>query len=204
MKGRTLLNWLQTLTLAELDEDVYISNRPLVHKRFSYTQRRIILTKGLPVSTHDVPGAKTHNNDILAMGSWAEHDDGSLIFVESVEAGTVVYSIFDVAQTPPVEYRDAMPEQGFKDRFSWKIGDTDQWTWHDKTPFDWQRVMGTFPAGQKAVSKDDVLTAAQRVAQSLNLRAEAVRERVETTPWLQRTAQSIMQGVLDAVEGMQK
>jgi len=74
------------------------------------------------MSTNDVPGAKPENHDVLAMGAWAEHDDGSLIFVEAVEAGTVVYSIFDV-QDPPVEYRDAMPETGFKERFSWRPGD---------------------------------------------------------------------------------
>lgn len=49
------------------------------------------------MSTNDVPGANPKNADVLAMGCWAEHEDGSLIFVESVEGGTVVYSIFDIA-----------------------------------------------------------------------------------------------------------
>lgn len=31
------------------------------------------------MSTNDVPGAKTENRDVLAMGCWAEHEDGSLI-----------------------------------------------------------------------------------------------------------------------------
>lgn len=31
----------------------------------------------------------------------------------------MVYSIFDMSQDPPVEYRDAMPEAGSKDQFSW-------------------------------------------------------------------------------------
>lgn len=132
------------------------------------------------MSTHDVPGAKAKNADVLAMGCWAEHEDGSLIFVEATETGTVVYSIFDLRVMR--EYRDAMPEVGFKDLFTWRpeaddADDNLQWTWHDKTPFPWSRVMRDFPSGERHVSATDEMTAAQRVADSLNLRAERIRDR---------------------------
>jgi len=156
------------------------------------------------VSTNDVPGANPKNADVLALGCWAEHEDGSLILVESVEAGTAVYSIFDVGQDPPVEYRDAMQEKGFKERFSWtpekakKDKGTIKWTWHDKTPFPWQKVMRDFPAGQRQVSAGGLLNAAQRVAESLKLRADKVRTRPES-PAFQRAATKIMEGIKDAI-----
>lgn len=152
------------------------------------------------MSTNDVPGAKASNADVLAMGCWAEHEDGSLILVESVEAGTVVYSIFDVAQEPPVEYRDAMPEQGFKARFSWPTKDQIKWTWHDKTPFPWTRVMKDFPSGAKHVTAEDHISAAARVADSLQLRAEAIREREERRPSMQRAALAIADGIQRAIK----
>lgn len=157
------------------------------------------------MSTNDVPGANPKNADILAMGGWAEHDDGSLIFVESVEAGSVIYSIFDVVD-PPVEYRDAMPEKGFKDRFSWTSAKDkkDKWTWHDKTPFPWDRVMGNFPSGAKHVNADYEISAAQRVAESLNLRAGDIRERQWENPTMQRAANKIMEGIKDAIETLTK
>lgn len=126
------------------------------------------------MSTNDVPGAKTTNNDVLAMGCWAEHSDGSLILVEGVEGGRVIYSIFDTEKG--VEYRDAMSEKGFKDLFSWKPAKTDsiRWTWHDKTPFAWDRVLGEFSSGQRHVSAQAQLSAAAQVAESLDLRAEKI------------------------------
>lgn len=156
------------------------------------------------MSTNDVPGAVLANHDVLAMGAWAEHDDGSLVLVESVEAGRVVFSLFDTAVDPKVEYRTAMPEDGFKDRFSWdpdadEDDDNIRWTWHDKTPFPWDRVMADFPSGQKHVTADDQVTAAQRVARSLDLRAGEVQERAESRPSMQRAARTIMEGVREAV-----
>ena len=52
------------------------------------------------MSTTDVPGANPANRDELGVGSWAEHADGSLIFVESTEGDRVVYSMFDVSAEP--------------------------------------------------------------------------------------------------------
>lgn len=150
------------------------------------------------MSTNDVPGAKPQNADVLAMGCWAEADDGSLIFVEAVEAGKVVYSIFDLAQDPPVEYRDAMAEGGFKTVFSWPTDTGDRWTWHDKTLFPWDRIMGEFASGPRPASALAQMTAAQRVATSLHLRgSNLARDRVRRT-----TEQTLERGrsVMDKVK----
>lgn len=129
------------------------------------------------MSTNDVPGANPKNADELAMGCWAEHEDGSLIFVEGTEGGRVIFSIFDVAEDPPVEYRDAMAEQAFKKQFSWDPKDPQsvKWTWHDKTPFPWDRIIqsGSSP-GTRYASAEDQLSAAERVARSRNLRGDEI------------------------------
>lgn len=131
------------------------------------------------MSTNDVPGANSKNFDVLRTGCWAEHDDGSLLFVKGTEGGQVVYDLYDVIQDPVVYYQDAMLEDSFKRAFSYPpIGTSaDKWTWHDKTPFPWDRVM-------KAVNRptpihadvNDTLSAAQRVAESLRLRGKQLTE----------------------------
>lgn len=129
------------------------------------------------MSTNDVPGTNPDNNDELAMGCWAEHDDGSLIFVESTEGNRIIYSIFDMSKAPIVEYRDAMPENSFKKTFSWDGAKGEKWTWHDKTPFPWDRVIKAGAEdGPRYASAADHLTAAERVAQSLKLRGEEFDE----------------------------
>src|SRR5258707_185740 len=122
------------------------------------------------MSTHDVPGSNPANNDELGMGCWAEHDDGSLVFVESTEGDRVIYSMFDMARTPPVEYRDAMAQPVFEKTFG-RESDAGPWTWHDKTLFPWDRVIKAgFPDGARSPSAEHTMTAAQRVADSLQLR----------------------------------
>lgn len=130
------------------------------------------------MSTNDVPGANPANNDQLALGCWAEHQDTSLMFVESTEGGRVIYSMFDMLKAPPVEYRDAMPEATFKKTFSWKLdgkGSLEKWTWHDKTAFPWDRVIkaGASDGGRVAFAEHQ-LSAAERVADSLKLRGQAI------------------------------
>lgn len=131
------------------------------------------------MSTNDVPGANPANADVLAAGCWAEHSDNSLLFVKGNEAGQVVYELYDLAQTPPVYYQDAMLESAFKSQFSFPpVGSSpEKWTWHDKTPFPWSRVMKTFDK-PRPVHADvhDTLSAAARVAESLRLRARKVSE----------------------------
>lgn len=157
------------------------------------------------MSTNDVPGAKKSNHDVLAMGCWAEHDDGSLILVESVEGGRVVYSIFDVDSDPPVEYRDAMPEAGFKTQFSWPTDTGDRWTWHDKTPFPWNQIMRSIRPGARYATADDQLTAAQRVAQSLRLRARRIREdRVPPGPEEARRGMAIIDKIQRAMKELRQ
>lgn len=156
------------------------------------------------MSTYDVPGAVAAHRDVLAAGCWAEHADGSLLYVEGTEAARVVYSLFDLAHDPPVEYRDAMPVAGFEKAFSWPNDVGLQWTWHDKTPFPWDRVMRQFPAGQKSVSADDTLTAAARVAEALQLRAGVVRARQAERPTVQRGARAIMLGIREVVEAVRR
>jgi hypothetical protein len=147
------------------------------------------------VSTNDVPGAKPENVDTLAMGCWAEADDGSLIFVEAVEAGQVVYSIFDLTQDPPVEYRDAMPESGFKSVFTWPTDTGDKWCWHDKTPMPWDRVMEQFKPAFRPASALGTMSAAQRVAKSLHLHGQELsKNRIRrTTPESLERGRTVME-----------
>ena len=133
------------------------------------------------MSTNDVPGikdtktGKSKHNDALAMGCWAEHDDGSLIFVESTEDGRVVYSVFDLAAGPEViEYRDSMSIKGFEIAFSWPNKLDEKWTWHDKTDFPWDKVIKAgAQSGGRHASADQLLSAAARVAKSRKMRGEA-------------------------------
>jgi len=146
------------------------------------------------MSTHDVPGANKANHDVLTAGCWAEHEDGSLLFVKGTEQGQVVYELYDLAQDPPVYYQDAMTDTTFKDQFSFRAGISDiDWVWHDKSPFPWSRVMRTFerPAPLHA-DVQDMLSAAARVAESLKLRAQgldqnAVSGRTERSTSKQRS-----------------
>jgi len=121
------------------------------------------------MSTNDVPGYKAVHQDQLAMGCWAEHADGSLIVVESTEGGRVVYSIFDMEKQPVTEYRDAMAEGAFKKAFSWNPKDpaSEKWTWHDKTPFPWDRIIRAGARdGTRYASAEDHITAAERIRRS--------------------------------------
>lgn len=131
------------------------------------------------MSTNDVPGANPTHQDVLASGCWAEHQDGSLLFVKGTENQQVVYELYDLAQDPPVYYQDAMRDDAFKASFSYPpVGTSaEKWTWHDKTPFPWNKVMRTFDK-PRPVHADvhDTLSAAARVAQSLRLRAQQISE----------------------------
>jgi hypothetical protein len=115
------------------------------------------------MSTNDVPGYKSSNRDELAMGCWAEHEDGSLIFVESTEGGRAVYSMFDMEKKPVIEYRDAMAIGAFKKMFSFD-GRNEKWTWHDKTPFPWDRIIKAGGRdGTRYADVEDHLTEAERI-----------------------------------------
>lgn len=105
------------------------------------------------MSTNDVPGYNSANRDELRAGCWAEHQDGSLIYVYAVEADMVSYRIFDMTKSPPIEYLDRMSVKEFGELFSCNPSDINKviavprgkdkkrvtkqvYTWHDKTPSD--------------------------------------------------------------------
>lgn len=116
------------------------------------------------MSTNDVPGHNPDNHDVLKMGAWAEHTDGSMIFVESTEGSRVIYCMFDLAKN--LQYRDATPETSFKKTFSWdpKNPKSTKWTWHDKTPFPWDKVIGSgFQDGQDKPSADAAIAVAENI-----------------------------------------
>jgi len=130
------------------------------------------------MSTYDVPGHNPMNNDELTPGCWAEHEDGSMIFVEGIESGKVIYSMFDLETDPPMEYRDAMPEKGFKKHFSWDPNNknSEPWLWKDKTSFPWDTVMGIFKDGTKFPSALDQINAAKRVADAMVIKGKKIEE----------------------------
>jgi hypothetical protein len=121
------------------------------------------------MSTNDVPGAKPENADTLHGGCWAEHSDGSMMVVYAVEGGRVIFSIFNLAASPPLDYRTAMNEEAFKLQFSWRPSDKKsvKWTWHDKSPFPWSRVVQADMRPMPSTS--DQVTAALSAVESLAL-----------------------------------
>lgn len=137
------------------------------------------------MATKAVPGADKKNFDSLDVGCWAEDEDaqdpsvvgGSLVFIAGFENGQVVYQMYDLANG--MFYQDAMLKKDFKSFFSVPpIGSSKvEWTWHDKTPFPWNRVMKRFtrPAPHHA-DVIEQLSAAERVAQDLNLRGRELEE----------------------------
>ncbi len=134
------------------------------------------------MSTEDVPGSKASNRDELAHGCWAEHDDGSLILVQSTEAKRVIYDVFDLKGGSPdtpkavLEYRDVKGEVEFKRTFSYVCGEdkrdgvSEKWTWHDKTPFPWQRVIdaGMALAERKQLDPSGALAAADKLGTAVS------------------------------------
>lgn len=118
------------------------------------------------MSTMDAPGYGTAISDTLALGCWAEHKDGSLIFVASVENHRVIFEIFDLSAGRVIEYRDAMSEVDFKSKFSVSSPDKiiGPWTWHNRTAFPWDKVIAAgSPAGTRLASAQDVLDHAAEI-----------------------------------------
>jgi hypothetical protein len=150
----------------------------------------------------------------------------------------VIYSMFDASKDPVLEYRDAMPEVDFKAAYSWqadrsKLKDKKasgvpsdiRWTWHDKTPFPWDRVIkqGARDGVRYASAADQLKQAqavqdsidgaagsappktdAQRVADSLNLQGErfkAERAGHLSEKTVHRVA-GIMRRLADRLEGL--
>ena len=133
------------------------------------------------MATNSVPGADPKNNDKLNIGCWAEHEDGSMIFVKGVnENDIVVFEIYDFAdEKMPVFYQQALALKDFEKTFSYDPKKIDKinmkWTWHDKTPFPWEKIMQII---QKPVpvpaNVEDTISAAKRIAESLKARVAMV------------------------------
>jgi hypothetical protein len=134
------------------------------------------------MSTNDVPGMNPQNNDDLHAGCWAEHVDGTLIYVLGTENRRVLYELFELMDPKnPVEYRDAMKQNEFEKQFSWDPANPKsiKWTWHDKSAFPWDRVMKSFRQGVRAVSVKKQLDDAKRVRKTVkkhSVRAKSVAQ----------------------------
>ena len=85
------------------------------------------------------------------------------VFVESTEASKVVFSIFDLAIDPPVEYRDSMIQHVFERVFGYPSDTGQKWTWHDKTPFPWEKIIDHLPDGPRPASASQQMSTARRV-----------------------------------------
>jgi hypothetical protein len=106
-----------------------------------------------------------------------------MILVESTEGSRVIYSIFDMAKEPAMEYRDAMPEVSFKATYSYDATGAkklnERWTWHDKTPFPWDRIIKNgIKNGARLPSADHTLTAAERIVETRKRHISTAAERV--------------------------
>jgi hypothetical protein len=130
------------------------------------------------MSTDTVPGHKKSNNDTLHAGCWAEHKDGSLILVESTEVGkgggNVLYSTFSLGTTVS-EFRAAESATKFQSMFSYVAekdkgdGVSEEWTWHDKIAFPWQRVIdaGAELAEARQLDPSGALTKADQLGKAI-------------------------------------
>jgi hypothetical protein len=121
------------------------------------------------MSTNDVPGMNPKNRDELHAGCWAEHKDGTLLYVLGTEDQRVIYMIFELEDKKnPVEYRDTMDIRKFQREFSYNARDPKSilWTWHDKTEFPWDRILGKFKSGVRPVSAKKQIEEAERVRRS--------------------------------------
>lgn len=155
-----------------------------------------LIQKERQMSTNDVPGAVAANRDVLAAGAWAEHQDGSKIFVKGTEGGRVVFEMFNVQKK--ISYTHIMDEVRFKTKFSWSPGDgpsKDRWTWHDKTPFDWDTVMDEYQTGPQYASAAAQMSAADRVAEDLGIKGEKL-----TAERIREIGRGIIDTIADAME----
>jgi hypothetical protein len=118
--------------------------------------------------------------------------------------------VFDVSKEPPMEYRDAMPQDGFKKHFSWDPDGSDaddniKWKWHDKTPFPWERIIEEgIPDGVRHACASHLISAAERVSKNRELVGgeidqEKVRDVVDRKGKYGRAAQAIVNGLQNAL-----
>jgi hypothetical protein len=158
------------------------------------------------MATTAVPGADPRNLDDLSVGCWAEDAKGtSLIHVIGHEGGSVIFQLYDLEQDPPLFYQDAMLEKEFKGFFSVPpIGTSEvRWTWHDKTTFDWNRVMKRLSMKTPNYADvEDQLTITQKIAQTLGMRGRRLAQEDVTARSGERRDRvvGIMERIADAIE----
>lgn len=136
------------------------------------------------MSTYDVPGANPVNADTIGPKQWAEHPDGSLLYIKGTEGGDVVYEVYDPRGGEyTVRYPHVMPVKEFMQQYSIPPHgiSKEKWIWHDKptSAFPWYRVLGRSsqdPHERQVVTRDHPpdMTAASRLREALQLRAERV------------------------------
>jgi hypothetical protein len=148
----------------------------------------------LLMATTDCPGYNPANNDKLHAKCWAEHEDGSMIFIKDIdENDRVIYELFDFSDPAhPLAYPHALSMEDFKKTFSSdhkKKKTNITWLWHDRTGFPWDRVMASItrpvPAPANVI---DTISAAARMADSLNTR---LREHLTEDKLLQARGLSV-------------
>jgi hypothetical protein len=149
------------------------------------------------MATTQVPGYNPANQDILAPGNWAEAKDGSLVYVKSIVEGVVVYDLFDTSVNPILQYMDRMPEGQFKTEFSYKSSKDIAWIWHDKTPFDWNRVISS---GERQAynTTHQLITDAVAVALKRELSPKPVDPN-DYTHLVEREAKSVATSIMDKI-----
>lgn len=145
------------------------------------------------MSTDDVPGMNPKNQDTLHAGCWAEHTDGTLIYVLGTENRTVLYELFELQDANnPVEYRDSMKQHEFEKQFSYDPTNPKslRWTWHDKTLFPWDRVMKSFNQGVRPVSAKKQISDASKVKKSKSKHARHAKSttRAKSVPIIAKSA----------------
>ena len=128
------------------------------------------------MATYVVPGADPKNYDKLAVGCWAEHDDGSLIYVKEITPSHfVVFDVYDPSDgSPTILYTDRMPLERFNVSFSFELKRSSEsqikWLWHDKTPFPWDRVLNGLHRPHNADKiQNTPPSAAARISSALKL-----------------------------------
>jgi hypothetical protein len=172
------------------------------------------------MTTTDTPGSNPANHDKLEVGNWAEHEDGSLVFVLGFdENDSVIFNVYDLQdKAVPTYYTMALPLDEFHENFSFNpkvstkkskktVTDKVKWLWHDKSPMPWKRVMRYIDRPTpRPVNVSDQLTAATRIADSLDQHFQKVltREHIEAMTGEERRdagnpAKTIMQRLKNAM-----
>lgn len=138
------------------------------------------------MSTTDCPGYGSASFDKLMRGCWAEHEDGSLIYIKDIdENDRVIFELYELKdKVYPVYYQHALAKKDFEKTFSFdpKKKKNDKinliWSWHNRTPFPWDKVMKYVDRPVPvAANVEDQVSAVAKVVDSLHIRMREVLDR---------------------------